>query len=80
MKTPTLIVTTLLASALLALPVAAEPQNDGARKWSQPDYDTDDGSLENAPALDAFPTIPENNDAALLDGDRRLIDGRPAGD
>jgi len=61
-----------LASMTLAL--SAELIGDAPRKWSQPSYDEDpDSSLSTAPKLENFIAIPEDDDAALFDGDGRPL-------
>lgn len=61
-----------LASTTFAL--SAEPIGDHPRKWSQPSYDeAPDSSLSSAPKLEDFIAIPEDDDAALLDGDGRPL-------
>jgi hypothetical protein len=66
-----------LASTSFAL--AVEPIGDAPRKWSQPSYDeAPDAPLTKAPELEGFPTIPEDNDAALFDGDGRPLVPRSA--
>ena len=64
----------LLAATLASTTSAVSGELIGGtpRKWSQPSYDeAPEPSPSTAPELENFIAIPENDDAALFDGESR---------